>query len=212
MKMHYNDVVMGSMASQITSLTIVYSAVYSGADQRKHQSSASLAFVSLVNSLHKRASNTCTKGPVTRKMFPFDDVIMSYLYISVPFHVLTSVPCERPQHLGLDDWMMFHHKDQHKDHHSIINTKWLWDHLIFLMGIHTLVRWHHFIETAPSIAKKMQWMSMNNNSNTAADRCVKIPHCSTYMMTSSNGNIFHVTGPLCVEFTGHGWIPRTHLE
>ena len=36
---------MGAMASQITSLTIVYSTVYSGADQRKHQSSASLAFV-----------------------------------------------------------------------------------------------------------------------------------------------------------------------
>ena len=36
---------MGSMTSQITSLTIVYSAVYSGADQREHQSSASLAFV-----------------------------------------------------------------------------------------------------------------------------------------------------------------------
>ena len=36
---------MGTMASQITSLTIVYSAVYSGADQSKHQSSASLAFV-----------------------------------------------------------------------------------------------------------------------------------------------------------------------
>ena len=35
---------MGVMASQITSLTIVYSTVYSGADQRKHQSSASLAF------------------------------------------------------------------------------------------------------------------------------------------------------------------------
>ena len=35
---------MNAMASQITSLTIVYSAVYSGADQRKHQSSASLAF------------------------------------------------------------------------------------------------------------------------------------------------------------------------
>ena len=41
----YNDVIMDSMASQITSLTIVYSAVYSGADQRKHQSSTSLAFV-----------------------------------------------------------------------------------------------------------------------------------------------------------------------
>ena len=36
---------MGAMASQITSLTIVYSTVYSGEDQRKHQSSASLAFV-----------------------------------------------------------------------------------------------------------------------------------------------------------------------
>ena len=42
---HYGDVTMGAMASQITSLTIVYSTVYSDADQRKHQSSASLAFV-----------------------------------------------------------------------------------------------------------------------------------------------------------------------
>ena len=62
---HYCDVIMGTMASQITSLTIVYSIVYSGADQRKHQSSASLG---PVNSPHK--------WPVTRKMFPFDDVIM----------------------------------------------------------------------------------------------------------------------------------------
>ena len=42
---HYNDVIMDAIASQITSLVIVYSAVYSDADQRKHQSSASLAFV-----------------------------------------------------------------------------------------------------------------------------------------------------------------------
>ena len=42
---HYNDVIMGAIASQITSLTIVYSTIYSGSDQRKHQSSASLAFV-----------------------------------------------------------------------------------------------------------------------------------------------------------------------
>ena len=55
---HYNDVTMSTMASQITNLTIVYSTVYSGADQRKHQSSVSLAFVrgihrSTVNSPHK---------------------------------------------------------------------------------------------------------------------------------------------------------------
>ena len=42
---HYNDVIMNAMASQISSLTIVYSSVYSCGDQRKHQSSASLAFV-----------------------------------------------------------------------------------------------------------------------------------------------------------------------
>ena len=43
--LHHNDVIMGATVSQITRLTIVYSTVYSGADQRKHQSSVSLAFV-----------------------------------------------------------------------------------------------------------------------------------------------------------------------
>ena len=43
--LHYSDIIMSVMASQITSLTIVFSTVYSVADQRKHQSSASLAFV-----------------------------------------------------------------------------------------------------------------------------------------------------------------------
>ena len=69
---HFNDVIMNAMASQITSLTIVYSAVYSGANQRKHQSSASLAFV---RGIHR--VNSPHKGPVTRSMFPFDDVIMN---------------------------------------------------------------------------------------------------------------------------------------
>ena len=70
---HYNDVTMDSIASQITSLAIVYSAVYSGADQRKHQSSASLAFV---RGIHRGPVNSPHKWPVTRKMFPFDDVII----------------------------------------------------------------------------------------------------------------------------------------
>ena len=70
---HYSDVIMGTVASQITSLTIVYSTVYSGADQRKHQSSASLAFA---RGIHRWPVNSPHKRPVTRKMFPFDDVIM----------------------------------------------------------------------------------------------------------------------------------------
>ena len=72
---HYGDVIMGNMASPITSLTIVYSTVYSGADQRKHQSSASLAFV---RGIHRGPVNSPHKWPVTRKMFPFDDVIMNW--------------------------------------------------------------------------------------------------------------------------------------
>ena len=70
---HYGDIIMGAIASQITSLTIVYSTVYSDADQRKHQSSASLAFV---RGIHRGPVNSPHKWPVTRKMFPFEDVIM----------------------------------------------------------------------------------------------------------------------------------------
>ena len=72
--LHYNDIIMSAIASQITSLMIVYSTVCSDADQRKHQSSASLAFV---RGIHWQPVNSPHKWPVTRKMFPFDDVIMN---------------------------------------------------------------------------------------------------------------------------------------
>ena len=64
---------MSSTASQITGLTIVCSTVYSSTDQRKHHSSASLAFV---QGIHRWPVNSPHKRPVTRKMFTFDDVIM----------------------------------------------------------------------------------------------------------------------------------------
>ena len=70
---YYTDVIMGAIASQITSLTIVYSTVYTDADQRKHRSSASLAFV---RGIHRGPVNSPHKWPVTRKMFPFHDVIV----------------------------------------------------------------------------------------------------------------------------------------
>ena len=72
---HYNDVIMRKMASQITSLSIVYSNVYLSADLRKHQSSAPLVFV---REIHRGPVNSPHKGPVTRKMFPFDDAIMKF--------------------------------------------------------------------------------------------------------------------------------------
>ena len=71
---HYSDVIMGAMASQITILMIVFPTVYSGADHRKQQSSASMAFV---RGIHRWPVNSPHKWPVTRKMFPFNDVIMT---------------------------------------------------------------------------------------------------------------------------------------
>ena len=64
---------MSAIASWITSLTTIYLIVYSRADQRKHQSSASLAFV---RRIHRRPVNSPHKGLVTRMMLPFDDVII----------------------------------------------------------------------------------------------------------------------------------------
>ena len=74
MAAHYSDGIMCAMASRTTSLTVDYSTIYSGADQRKHKSSTSLA---VVRRNHRWPVNSPHKCPVTRKMFPFDDVIMS---------------------------------------------------------------------------------------------------------------------------------------
>ena len=67
----------GAMASQIISLTIVCSIVHLGTDQRKHQSSTWLAFV---RGIYRWLVNSPHKGPVTRKMFPFNDVIIGVWY------------------------------------------------------------------------------------------------------------------------------------
>ena len=97
-----SDVIIGAMASQIISLTIVYSAVHSDPDQRKHQSSASLAFV---RGIHRRPVNSPRKWPVTRKIFPFDDVIMgrkiSFICILSGFTVISLVLCVVGQHVVL---------------------------------------------------------------------------------------------------------------
>ena len=73
---HYSDVMMNAMASQLTGISIVCATVCSGTDQRKHQSSASLAFL---RGIHQWPVDSPHKGPVRRKMFSFDDVIMTNL-------------------------------------------------------------------------------------------------------------------------------------
>ena len=75
---------MRAMEPLITGISIVYSTVSSGADQRKQQSSASLAFVM---EIHRWPVNSPHKGPVTRKMFSFDDGTMKekYIHRQLPF-------------------------------------------------------------------------------------------------------------------------------
>ena len=75
---HFGNVIMGAIPSQITSLNIFYSTVCSDTNQRKYQSSASLAFVW---GIHWGPVNSPHKWPVTPKMFPFDDVIMTSISI-----------------------------------------------------------------------------------------------------------------------------------
>ena len=96
--LHYNDVIMGAMVFQITSLTIVYATVYSGTDQRKHQSSVSRTFV---GGIHRSPVNSPHKGPVTRKLFPFDDVIIFHhaYRVLVPAEQSNQDTCPLPPQL-----------------------------------------------------------------------------------------------------------------
>ena len=116
---------MGSMASQITSLTIVYATVYSGADQRKHQSSASLAFVRVI---HRGPVNSPHKGPVTRKMFPFDDVIMTILTENKP--VVHSIKTSQVNFLGKYIWWSVRNIHVHNalDLELYMNAYFTWTH------------------------------------------------------------------------------------
>ena len=115
---HNCDVIMGAMASKITSFTIVYSIVYSDADQGKHQSSASLAFV---RGIRRWPVNSPHKWSVTRKMFPFDDVIMSrardvfpQLQLGTKLWVLSCLQSIQLQpNLAIADWT-----------HPIISKRW----------------------------------------------------------------------------------------
>ena len=152
---HYGDVIMGAIASQITSLTIVYSTVYSDADQRKHQSSASLAFVW---GIHRGPVNSPHKWPVTRKMFPFDDVIMSMFLAhyshrlaqwtrrdtSGPFPQITHRVRKGSSHCFSHTIQGLYSLNRHRltcIGIPIVNWRWSDDRLRFIIGIHiTIIR------------------------------------------------------------------------
>ena len=114
---HYNGIIMSAMASRITSLAIVYLSACSGADQRKHQSSASLAFV---RGIHRWPVNSPHKGPVTRKVFPFDDVI---IFREIWWCKVVSLHEPRPNIRLHNRTDMLHYVTMYKRGHAFLKPK-----------------------------------------------------------------------------------------
>ena len=174
---------MSVMASQITSLTIV-STVYWGAGQRKHQGSASLAFV---RGFHWCPVNSSHKGPVTRKSF----------------HLMT--PCREELDLWNEMTCLIVYQVQvalRRYKNPCHKMLWLYpkgSRCLFngYMSLYCSTVLH--IECHPGVE-----LGIRRSRNSL--------FFSYGMMMSSNGNIFRVTGPLCGEFAGHRWNALTNAS
>ena len=159
---HCNDVMMGTRASQITRLTIVYSTVYSDADQRKHQSSASLAFV---RGIHRE--------------FP-------------------SQMDSNAENVSI--WWRHHAHIDYQPSYVCLHLKHI-PYTIYKKGCHTV---NENTECCRSVKQQPK-----PENSLKRNKCIFILKPQLHMMTSSNGNIFRVTGHLCGKFTGPRWISRT---
>ena len=172
---------MAANASQITSLAIVYSTVYSDADQRKHQSFTLLAFV---RGIHRWPVNSPHKWPVTRKMFPFDDVIMESVCQMAPI-------LYRPQCVnyvvsitGMSN--------------KIARVTMTSGFDLILVVLNLYIGTHQTIFVAfPSLSQPWNGIDSWIPSKWKTGRQLFL-HIQ-----------YHDTGPLCGEFTGHRWIPLT---
>ena len=134
------------------------------------------------------------------KMFPFDDVIMINIYLTrwrfvqiylwnmILLHLLLLSVNRHTERFG-------RHSPSHQQlinllaniiRYRVIFMKKIRVCLCFVVVLHGSISSIHFRITP-----------------------LQLGHIPWYIMTSSNGDIFRVTGPLCREFTGHRWIPRT---
>ena len=125
---------MGMMASQITNLTIVYSTVNSSTDQRKHQSSTSLAFM---RGIHRWPVNSPHKWPVSRKMFP-SDVILLHCYPDDAVCIPWKLPAAPPPPVTITGCFLLHycvlarlmtHSGHYREHNDSLGaTPAIWGH------------------------------------------------------------------------------------
>ena len=130
---------MGAMAPQITSCMIVYSIVYSDADQRKHQSSTSLAFV---QGIHRGPVNSPHKWPVTRKMFPFDDVIMQ---TSILLHTLVHTYSLEICNVSQMRFQIIHYNKTEWHSHVVNSLFWVSYDKVFQFLIECTLGWGELV-------------------------------------------------------------------
>ena len=126
---------MSAIASKITSLTIVFSTVFSDAGQRKHQSSASLAFV---QGIHRGPVNSPHKWPVTRKMFAFGDVIMK-----MTWSLVTQLTGDQSQHQFKQWLVLFFWKSTDKRSQGSLADIWR-NHNVIITSKQRTTSPHHF--------------------------------------------------------------------
>ena len=139
---HYADVIMGAIASQITSLTIVYSIVYSDADQRKHQSSASLAFVW---GNHRDRWIPSTKGQLLGKCF----------------HLMTS-SWNYPNYLGIFQFQEW--KGQYKVMVVFVIVEKISQHLFLYITCYHSYRLHIIWHCEQTLIYNLLWQIYGTNN------------------------------------------------
>ena len=178
---------MDAMASHITSFTIVYSTVYTGADQRKHQSSASLAFV---RGIHRGPVNSLHKWPVRQKMFPFDDVIMNCWLKQRSFCV-----CAQPMRDTYTKWSLLKPRMMLCDV-SLTQKK------IEIILMKCQYRMKFSMETITVMSHKCDASRIPCN----------LTVCSIFFRLKTKESLqkkLCIIGPFCEESTGHWWILLT---
>ena len=178
---------MSVMVFLITSLTTVYPTVYSGADQRKHQSSASLAFARGIHrwpvNSPQSSVNPPHTGPVTRKMFPFDDVIMNMEF------VLIRTSCWMSNPLGLScQWF---------------ETPWSWCDIVkshvkrtSIAVISNNLYWHIFVTLSEGIHPKRVTMMPHERHGISNHQHLDCLFISLLRLTTKNVESQHFW-PFC---------------
>ena len=136
---------MSAMASQITGVSSVCSTVCSGADQRKYQSCASL---DIMRGIHQSPVDSPHKRLVTRKMFPFDDVIMkqqqkllgwTFIETRISSKDNKNDISRKVTRIWQNIFLSIYHKDIEKPRWLInvnmkMNIEWLW-YCVFMSDI-----------------------------------------------------------------------------